>query len=149
LILIMSFFFALAVKADETLLIIETANGARHSFDRAALEAMPRESFSTTTIWTKGKHEFTGVPLKLLLAAAGITSGTVRAVAMNDYAVTIPVDTLGAKAPIVADRIDGEPFGPRKKGPLWIVYPYDSNVTFQSEAAYGRSIWQLTRVVAR
>jgi hypothetical protein len=136
-------------QADEPLLSIETPDGVAHHLDRAALEVMPRETFSTTSIWTKGVHEYAGVPLKGLLAAQGIASGMVRAVALNDYAVEIPVEALGDAAPIVADRIDGATFGPRDKGPLWIVYPYDSDTKYQSETAYGRSVWQLTRLVAR
>ena len=34
----------------------------------------------------------------------------------------------------------------REKGPLWIVYPYDSNIAFQTETIYARSIWQLDRI---
>jgi hypothetical protein len=72
----------------------------------------------------------------------------VRAGALNDYAVEIPVDALNDKAPIIADQMDGAAFGARDKGPLWIVYPYDSDKEYQSETAYGRSVWQLTRLVA-
>jgi hypothetical protein len=137
-----------AARAGETLLSVETSEGVVHYLDRIALEAMPRESFSTTTIWTDGPHEFTGVSLKVLLATHNITSGMVRAVALNDYAVEIPVDALNDKAPIIADQMDGAAFGARDKGPLWIVYPYDSDKEYQSETAYGRSVWQLTRLVA-
>jgi hypothetical protein len=37
----------------------------------------------------------------------------------------------------------------RNKGPLWLVYPYDSNVALQTEAVYARSIWQLVRIESR
>ena len=34
----------------------------------------------------------------------------------------------------------------RDKGPLWIVYPFDSSEEYQAELIYSRSIWQLVRI---
>ena len=34
----------------------------------------------------------------------------------------------------------------RDKGPLWIVYPFDSNPSYSTEVTYARSIWQLDRI---
>jgi hypothetical protein len=34
----------------------------------------------------------------------------------------------------------------RDKGPLWLVYPYDSAAKYQSEVVFSRSIWQLNRL---
>lgn len=36
----------------------------------------------------------------------------------------------------------------RDKGPLWVIYPYDSDPALQSEVTYARSIWQLVRIEA-
>lgn len=116
------------------------------SFDLDQLMALPSRRFRTGTIWTEGVQEFSGVPLKALLAEVGVTDGTVLARALNDYAVKIPVDSLGDEAPIVAYMIDGATFSRREKGPLWIVYPYDSSRDFQTETVYGRSVWQLSRL---
>jgi hypothetical protein len=33
----------------------------------------------------------------------------------------------------------------RDKGPLWVIYPYDSD-DYRSEVIYSRSIWQLDRL---
>jgi hypothetical protein len=37
----------------------------------------------------------------------------------------------------------------RDKGPLWVVYPYDSKPDYQSELIYVRSIWQLAQMEFR
>lgn len=132
----------------ETLLRIERGDAPALELDRAALEQLPRHSFSTSTQWTAGALEFTGVPLRDLLSLADITTGTIRAVALNDYAVSMIVDDLGESVPIVAYLINGEPFSRREKGPLWIVYPYDSGAEYRTEVAYGTSVWQLVRLVA-
>ncbi len=42
--------------------------------------------------------------------------------------------------------MNGETMPVRRKGPLWIVYPYDSDEAYRSEAIYSRSIWQLDRI---
>ena len=52
----------------------------------------------------------------------------------------------GTTAPLVAYEMDGETMSRRQKGPLWIVYPFDSDADFRSEVIYSRSIWQLDRL---
>ncbi|MEM6564988.1 MAG: oxidoreductase [Pseudomonadota bacterium] len=116
------------------------------TFDLDALRAMPVESFETTTIWTEGAQTFEGVPLVALLDHVGAAEGTLRAIALNDYAVTIPTTDAVENGPIVAYSRDGEEMSVRDKGPLWIIYPFDDNETYQSEDYYSRSIWQLDRI---
>lgn len=115
-------------------------------FDLAMLQAMPKAEFKTHTIWTEGAQTFTGVRLKDLLAAVGATGTTLRAVALNDYAVDIPVADATADGPIVAYAVEGKALPVRSRGPLWIVYPYDAKAGYRSEVVYSRSIWQLTRI---
>ncbi|MFD1808707.1 oxidoreductase [Gemmobacter lanyuensis] len=76
----------------------------------------------------------------------GVDGSLIRATALNDYAVEIPRDSLEDGAPILATRINGEHFSRRDKGPLWVVYPYDSAERFRNELIFGRSVWQLNRV---
>lgn len=115
------------------------------AFDRAMLKALPQTSFTTTTIWTEGAHRFTGVQLADLLDAVDAEGETLWAAALNDYEITMPVADARDGA-LVAYAMDGEPMSVREKGPLWIVYPYDSNVAYQTETIYARSIWQLNRI---
>ena len=90
--------------------------------------------------------EFAGVSLKDFLAEIGVAEGRLSAVAINDYAIEIPVSDAVAGGPLIAYEMNGRAMSPREKGPLWIVYPYDSNVDYQSETIYSRSIWQLARI---
>ena len=130
-------------RADDTVLTIRSAGGVIRTFTMAELEAMPKVGFTTKTVWTEGPHQFTGPSLKAVLEAAGAQGTTISARALNDYAIQIPFDSLEDGAPIIATRIDGAHFPRREKGPLWIVYPYDSARKYQAEIIYGRSIWQL------
>lgn len=115
-------------------------------FDRAMLAALPVTEITTTTIWTEGAHRFTGVELKALLDAVGARGAALRAVALNDYSVTIPAADAVEGGPIVAYLMDGEEMSVREKGPLWIVYPYDARSEYRTETIYSRSIWQLSRL---
>jgi hypothetical protein len=115
-------------------------------FDRDMLETFEPDAFTTTTIWTEGAHTFVGVPLADLLAAVGAEGSVLRASAINDYTVEIPVADAVEGGPIVAYLMDDNPMSVRDKGPLWVVYPFDSAPEYQTETIYSRSIWQLDRI---
>lgn len=125
----------------------ETADGVV-SLDMAQLQTLPQQEFTTSTIWTEMPIVFTGVGLRDVLDHAGVSGTMIEAVALNDYKVEIPLDGVSEGAPIIAYLMEGEPMSPRDKGPLWIVYPYDSDPSYRSEVIYSRSIWQLDRIVA-
>ncbi|MCO6383009.1 molybdopterin-dependent oxidoreductase [Oceanicola sp. 502str15] len=116
-------------------------------FDLAMLEALGTETVETTTIWTEGTNTFEGVSLKALAEAVGMEGATLRATAINDYAVEIPLTDAVEGGPIVAYRMNGTEMSVRDKGPLWIIYPYDASAEYRTEVIYSRSIWQLDRIV--
>lgn len=66
--------------------------------------------------------------------------------AINDYSVEIPLADAVEGGPIVAYERNGAVMSLRDKGPLWIVYPFDSDPAYQTEAIYSRSIWQLEEI---
>jgi len=141
----------LAAPAGEPVLTVRgavsvtNADGAA-SFDMDMLQAMPSAEFATSTNWTEGVKTFKGVPLKTLLDSLGAKGATVTATALNNYSVDIPMEAIEDGVPIIAYTIDGETFSRRDKGPLWIVFPYDSSTEYQSELVFGWSIWQLTEL---
>lgn len=125
---------------------MDASEGDTVSFDLDAMSQIGATTFTTTTIWTDGAQTFTGVPLIELIATVGGNGTTARATAINDYAVEIDLNDSSTKGAIVAYHLNGEPMSVRDKGPLWVVYPYDSDPSFRSEVVYARSIWQLDRV---
>ncbi|MCB5199595.1 molybdopterin-dependent oxidoreductase [Loktanella sp. TSTF-M6] len=114
--------------------------------DRDALMALEAATFETSTIWTEGVHSFQGVSLATLMEALGVTEGTIIATAINDYAVEIPVSDAVEGGGMVAYLMDDAEMRVRDKGPLWVVYPYDSDPAYRTEVIYSRSIWQLDRL---
>lgn len=116
------------------------------ALDLAMLEQMGREEIRTTTIWTEGVQVFTGVPLAALLECLGAEGRLLRAWAVNDYLAEMPMADARAPGPLIAYALNGEPMSVRDKGPLWLVFPYDAHVRWQSEEIYARSVWQLARI---
>ena len=115
-------------------------------FDRAMLEEIGLEEIRTTTLWTEGQQVFEGVPLHRLVTYLKGAGGSLRVLALNDYAVEIPWEEANAEGPILAIRNNGESLSVRDKGPVWMVYPYDAEEKFQNEVTYARSVWQLERI---
>ena len=132
----------------ETLLTV-THDDVVTEYDLAALEALGAVTVETSTIWTDGVQTFTGVPLTAFADLLEIEDGVFLASAINDYTVEIPVSDAVAGGPIIAFLNDGKPMSIRDKGPLWVIYPYDSNPDYQAEVIYSRSIWQLDRIETR
>lgn len=129
----------------ETLLTINH-DGEVYEYDLLGLQALGAAHFETETIWSDGLQSFTGVPLSELVEELDLDGGVILASAINDYTVEIPVSDAVVGGPMIAYLNNGEPMSVRDKGPLWIVYPYDSNPDYQSELIYSRSIWQLDRI---
>lgn len=137
------------VATDKVVLTISAAPGEDDlNFTLADLKSLPATEFSTQTIWTADPQTFTGVSLVDLLDAADMEVQGLRATALNGYDVQIPASDVVAGGPIVAYAIDGEPMPVRDRGPLWIIYPFDSKPEYQTETTYSRSIWQLYRLEA-
>lgn len=114
--------------------------------DLAEILAIDPVTIETSTIWTEGKQVFTGVLLKSLMERIGAKGTVIAASALNDYTVEIPMTDAVEGGPILAYEANGTPLSVRDKGPLWVVYPYDSGAAYQSEVIYARSIWQVSRL---
>jgi hypothetical protein len=140
---------ALDKPAGKVVLTISGAVGLANSgtnavFDMAMLEKLPQKSFTTQTPWYPKPVTFTGPLLRDVLAAAGAKGGKIVAVALNDYKTDIPFDDATKFDPIVARLLDNKPMSIREKGPLFIVYPFDTAAELRTEMYYNRSAWQLS-----
>ena len=120
--------------------------GATAQFDMPMLERLPQKTFSTRTPWYSQARSFTGPLLRDVLAAAGAKGTVLRAVALNDYWVDIPMDDAARYDMIIARLMDDKPMVVRDKGPLFIVYPFDSKSELRSTIYYSRSAWQLRTI---
>jgi hypothetical protein len=120
--------------------------GDRVVFDMTMLERLPQHSFSARTPWYPQPRKFTGPLLRDVLAAAGAKGQMLKAVALNDYVVDIPFEDAQQHDVILARLLDDKPMPVREKGPLFIVYPFDSKPELRNAVYFSRSAWQLKAI---
>jgi hypothetical protein len=116
-------------------------------FDLDALEALGRADLVTRTAWTgDAPRRFTGVPLARLLGHVGAQGQMLRAVALNDYAITAPVPELVQHGAFLATRQDDQPLRIRDRGPVWMIFPWSQRPELDVALVRERSIWQLRAI---
>lgn len=120
--------------------------GNTAAFDLAMLEKLPQQTFTSKTPWDKQPVKFTGPLLRDVLAAAKANGTTLNAMALNDYKTAIPMGDVKRFDMVLAYKMDGELIPVRTKGPLFIIYPFDSKPELQSTKYYERAAWQLKSI---
>jgi len=121
-------------------------NGNTADFDMAMLQQMRQASCETRTPWFSQPRRFTGPLLRDVLSAAGAQGSALRMAALNDYRVDIPWEDPQRHDVIVARLLDDKSMAVRDKGPLLVIYPFDSHPELQTATYYGRAIWQLRTI---
>ncbi len=129
--------------------VSKTNQGEKAQFDMKMLEKLPQKSFTTQTPWYPQPVTFTGPLLRDVLAAAGAKGSKITAVALNDYKTEIPFDDATRHDVIVARLMNDRPMPIREKGPLFIVFPFDTKAELRTELYYNRSAWQLSTLQIR
>ncbi|WP_353398708.1 hypothetical protein [Hydrogenophaga sp. 5NK40-0174] len=124
----------------------EPNNGEEARFDMAMLAAMEQHSFITHTPWYDQPRKFTGPRLIDVLDAVKADGAKIKARAINDYAIEIPVSDLKAHDVVLARLLDDKPMAIREKGPLFVIYNFDSSAELRKSTYYERCIWQLKSI---
>ena len=129
--------------------VLKPNDGKAAHFDMAMLERLPQLSFSTRTPWYAEARKFTGPLLRDVLSQAGAKGSMLRAVALNDYWVEIPIDDALRHDVIIARLLDDKPMAVRDKGPLFVIYPFDARPELRNPVYFSRSAWQLRSIEVR
>lgn len=114
-------------------------------FDAAMLDKLASRTGQMETPWTTGKVTFSGPLLRAILDEAGAEGGKMTVKALNDYAVDVPMEDAKFDT-ILATTMDGKPMSVRDKGPLFLIYPFDSNPELYNEKYFSRSVWQIKEI---
>jgi hypothetical protein len=126
---------------------ITVTNGdGKAVFDREMIEALGETAFSTSSPWYNGPHRFEGALLARLLDAVGSAGDRLIVTALNDYVTEIPVSDARKFGVILALKRDGQYMPISDKGPIFIIYPFDSNSELKAQTYYKRSAWQVSRI---
>ena len=67
-------------------------------------------------------------------------------VALNDYAIEIPLSDFSEHGAILALKQDGRYMEVADKGPLFVIYPFDDKPELKSEIYFSRSVWQVRTI---
>jgi hypothetical protein len=118
-------------------------DNGRAVFDRAMLESLGMETIVTKTPWYDSAMKFEGVRLAKLMQYVGAYGDRVLALALNDYSSELPLSDFTTYGTLLALKRNGEYMPVSDKGPLFIIYPFDSDRNLQQDRFYMRSVWQL------
>jgi hypothetical protein len=143
---------SLAAPAGKPILTISgqisvTNVGNTAVFDREMLEGLGETAFTTHSPWYDTPMSFEGVSLDHLMTAVGATGSLLRAQALDDYTTEIPLADFVTYHPILAMKRNGEYMTIKDKGPLFIIYPFDSVPELRHQRFYSRSAWQVARML--
>ncbi|MEB7499419.1 molybdopterin-dependent oxidoreductase [Leclercia pneumoniae] len=126
--------------------IENTNEDGKAVFDVASLEKLGMVTFQTTSPWYNGRTTFTGISMQKLMDYVGAKGSLVKVTALNDYTTEIPLSDFKKYNVILAMKVNGEYMRIRDKGPLFVVYPYDSMPELNNQIFYSRSAWQVSRM---
>lgn len=138
-----------AAMAEQTNVVLKVSGRIAKgptALDRDALQALPLVTINTSTVVTDGVHAFTGFLMRDLLDWLNAEGDIVTAIALNDYAVDIPITDFYDYDVIVAYTMDGIALSRDDKGPLWIVYPRDDHAALQDIRYDYRWVWQFYKL---
>lgn len=116
-----------ATAGDAETVLSVVADGATTTFSFDALVAARTVTLTVHEPFLKQDVEFTGVPLADVVEATGAPDGAtaMHTVALNDYAVDVPLDVLDHPDVILATHADGAPIALEDGGPIRIVFGDD------------------------
>lgn len=115
-------------------------------FGRDDLEQLGLVEMRTRTPWNDGVVTFEGVPMALLLEAAGVNGAVATVTALNDYSVDIPTADFSEHGVILAIKRNGEYMPTSDQGPFFVMYPFDSNPALQVQPYHSRAVWQVKEI---
>ena len=107
---------------------------------------MPQTTFSTTTPWHSGVTEFSGVSLKDFLSSTELSGKKLQIIALNDYEVQADISEMLEAGALLATRQNGAIMPVSDKGPVFLVFPFDSRPELQHQTYYSRAVWQIAEI---
>ena len=137
--------------AGKVLLTIEgaiknTNVDGKAQFDREMLLKLGINTITTTSFWIDEKSTYEGVLASDIMRAVGAYGKTIKATALNDYTVDIPMSDFEKYGVLFALKINGKTLTARDKGPIWPIYPRDDFPELQNRAADKKWIYMIYKM---
>ncbi|MEE4011942.1 molybdopterin-dependent oxidoreductase [Roseibium sp. FZY0029] len=126
--------------------IENTNKGDSAEFDMEMLESLDGLSKTLETPWTDGTTAFSGPKLRAVLEKVGARGSKLIVKALNDYSAEVPMEDAETYDTMLATKMNGEHMSVRNKGPVFLIYPFDTNPELFNEKYFSRSVWQIREV---
>jgi hypothetical protein len=126
--------------------IANTNAGKTAEFDMAMLEALPSRTAKVTTPWAEGVNAFQGPLTRAVLEAVGAQGTKLKVTALNDYSAEVPIEDFIKFDVILALKRNDAYLSVRNQGPIFVIYPFDTNPGLYNEVYFGRSVWQVKSI---
>ncbi|WP_116475633.1 molybdopterin-binding protein [Zobellella maritima] len=112
------------------------------------LQAFPQDNITTSHVWTRQPHTYTGPALQQLLAPlfAHTTIKTLTLGGLNGYSIAVDWSKVVPYDPILAWQDNGQAMSRRNKGPLWLMLPFDQVPVLQQAEFTHLMVWQLRHI---
>ena len=139
---------SLPAGASDIILTIdgEIASSAPIDMTIEDLEALGSTKIVTRTPWHENVVTFEGVSLAALLEKVGAKGDTLAVLALNNYRSELPIEDIEKYGLILAMKQDGVYMPVSDKGPLFVVYPFDTDPALNNEVYLARSAWQVRSI---
>jgi hypothetical protein len=126
--------------------ITNTNAGKTAEFDMAMLEALPGRTAKVSTPWAEGVNSFQGPLTRAVLEAVGAQGTKLKVTALNDYSAEVPAEDFIKFDVILALKKNDAYLPVRNQGPIFVIYPFDTNPSLYNEVYFGRSVWQVKSI---
>jgi hypothetical protein len=126
--------------------ITNTNAGKTAEFDMAMLEALPGRTAKVSTPWAEGVNSFQGPLTRAVLEAVGAQGTKLKVTALNDYSAEVPAEDFIKFDVILAHKKNDAYLPVRNQGPIFVIYPFDTNPSLYNEVYFGRSVWQVKSI---
>lgn len=129
--------------------IDNTNVGDEAQFDYDMLMSLSPHVVETHTPWTENRGRFEGPLARAVMEAVGARGESLRVKALNDFAADIPLSDFYDHDVILALKRDGKRLEVRNFGPIFVLYPFDTDPQLHNETIRFRSVWQLAHIDVR
>lgn len=84
--------------------------------------------------------------MKKIMDTVRAKGSILNVTALNVYTTIIPIEYFQKYNVILAIKMNGKYMRVRDKGPLFIIYPYESKQELDNQFYYSRSAWQINKM---
>ena len=135
-------------RPNAPVIAIGNANKNSLSVSRQDLAALKQTKLTTHMPWTETVHDLEGPSIGVIVETyAGMANPTMIIIeALDGFAVTAPINEMEAGGAILAIRQGGQFLPISRRGPAFVMFPFDGRPDPADRVRSGRCIWQISRI---